>query len=306
MTEDIFFSVVVPTYNRAYLVGKTIDSILAQDYGRFEVIVVDDGSTDNTEEVLSKYRGDNRFRCFKKNNEERGAARNFGFNKAEGQYVFFIDSDDLMNENHLRVLNSCIQTLPSAPDFIAPGFTIINPDDSFNYDGHPYKSGWYDRSILLKGNPFACLVAVKKDNPALIPYTENRELAVMEDWIFLLENLQHKKIYVLDEITIRMVEHDQRSMADNLAVIAKRQKATAYLLKKVNFTAREQRLLKAFSNYFCAVHSSIEGKKAAAFSYLAKSFHTIPLQKTASLTIKLLVGKRVFKWLKKVIKTYLS
>ena len=79
MADPTFFSVVVPTYNRSHLVGKTIDTILSQDYPSFELIVVDDGSTDNTEEVLKKYSGDNRFRYYKKENGERGAARNFGF-----------------------------------------------------------------------------------------------------------------------------------------------------------------------------------------------------------------------------------
>jgi glycosyltransferase involved in cell wall biosynthesis len=248
MSKDIFFSIVVPTYNRAYLIGNTIDSILAQNYDHFELIVVDDGSTDNTEELLTKYSNDNRFLYFKKENGERGAARNYGFHKAKGEYVFFIDSDDLMLENHLEVLNKNIRSLSVKPDFIAPGFIIINPDGSFNYSGHSFKTGWYDKSIVLKGNPFACLIGVRKDNPSLVPYCEDRSLAVMEDWIFLIENLQSNKIYVLDEVTINMVEHDQRSMADNLAVIAKRQKASTYILNRVILSQKEKKKLQGYSN----------------------------------------------------------
>ncbi|HEX7845514.1 MAG TPA: glycosyltransferase family A protein [Chitinophagaceae bacterium] len=306
MSVFLSFSVVIPTYNRAHLVPLTIDSILAQRYEHFEVIVVDDGSTDNTEEVLKRYLADGRFRYFKKTNAERGAARNFGFARAKGDYVFFIDSDDLMMEDHLSVLNKAIGALPEKPDFVAPGFTIVNPDGSFNYEGHSFKKGWYHKSIILKGNPFACLIAVRKDNPNLIPYNEDRNLAIMEDWIFLAQNLQHSKLYVLDEITIKMVEHPQRSMADNLAVIKKRGRATSYLLNNVAFDPGERKTLKAFSDYFCAVHASIEGKKRMAFSYLFKAAPRIPVKKTVSLSIKLIVGKRIFQWLKKIVRTFSS
>ncbi len=302
MRGDFFFSVVVPTYNRAHLVTKTIDSILAQRYAPFELIIVDDGSTDNTEQVIQHYLNDSRFRYFKKENAERGAARNFGFRQAKGDYVFFIDSDDLMLPDHLAVMNEKISKLDPHPDFVAPGFEIVNPDGSFNYPGHPFKEGWYDLNIILKGNYFACLVAARLDNPRLIPYTEDRSLAVMEDWIFLAQNLENSPIYVLDQKTIHMVEHDQRSMADNMGVIRKRESATQFIIDHIRLNEGQKRILRSYTNYFCAVHSTIEGKKRLAFSYLSGSYLTIPLKKSASLTIKLLIGKKVFRWFKRLVK----
>ncbi len=303
MTGILFFSVVVPTYNRAHLVTKTIDSILGQSYETFELIVVDDGSTDDTENLLQRYATDSRFRYFKKENAERGAARNYGFQRAKGDYVFFIDSDDLMLPGHFSVLNEKISRLDPLPNFVAPGFEIINPDGSFNYPGHPFKEGWYDLNIILKGNYFACLVTVRRDNPALIPYTEDRSLAVMEDWIFLAQNLEKSPIYVLDQKTIHMVEHDQRSMADNMGVIRKREKATRYIMDHIYLNARQKRILRGYSNYFCAVHSTIEGKKRMAFSYLSGAYLSIPFKKSASLTIKLLIGKKAFRWVKRLVKS---
>lgn len=298
--RNLFFSVVVPTYNRAHLVPRTIDSILSQDYEPFELIVVDDGSTDDTDKALEVYLTDQRFRYFKKENAERGAARNFGFKQAKGDYVFFIDSDDLMLPGHFQEMNNSIFTLDKLPDFVAPGFEIINPDGSFNYPGHPFKKGWYGLDIILKGNYFACLVAVKKGNPKLIPYTEDRSLAVMEDWIFLAQNLENSKIYVLDKKTIHMVEHDQRSMSDNMGVIQKRKKATQYILDHVELSRNQKRILKGYSNYFSAVHSAIEGKKGMALSYISRSYLTIPFRKSTSLLIKLLVGKKIFSQVKKL------
>jgi GalNAc5-diNAcBac-PP-undecaprenol beta-1,3-glucosyltransferase len=302
----VFFSVVVPTYNRAHLLPKTIDSILAQEYGNFELIVVDDGSTDKTAEAVEKYRSDPRFHYYYKENAERGAARNFGFRKAKGEYVFFIDSDDLMLPGHLVVLNQKIASLGTKPDFLAPGFEIINPDGTFNYPGHPFSEGWYGLDIILKGNYFACLVTVRRDNPSLVLYTEDRSLAVMEDWIFLAQNLERSKIYVLDKKTIHMVEHDQRSMADNMAVIRKREKATRYILDHVKLDASQRGVLRAYSNYFCAVHSTIEGRKRLAFGYLAKACTGIPLKKSISLATKLVIGKKAFRWIKNQVKGFSS
>jgi len=83
---------IVATYNRANLVGRAIESILAQTYRNIEVIVVDDGSTDNTQQVLGKF-GD-QVRVITQANAGPGAARNRGIAKAQGEIVAFLDSDD--------------------------------------------------------------------------------------------------------------------------------------------------------------------------------------------------------------------
>ena len=95
-----FFSVVVPTYNRGDLITKTLRSLQVQDYDNYEIIVVDDGSTDHTEEIVKGVL-DHRTTYVKKANAERAAARNFGARRAKGAYVNFFDSDDLALPNHL-------------------------------------------------------------------------------------------------------------------------------------------------------------------------------------------------------------
>lgn len=87
-------SVVIPTYNRAHVVGRAIRSVLNQTYQDFEIIVVDDGSTDNTEEVVKSF-NDPRIRYIR-HEENRGgsAARNTGIRAARGAYIAFLDSDD--------------------------------------------------------------------------------------------------------------------------------------------------------------------------------------------------------------------
>lgn len=88
-------SVVMPTYNRADTVGKAIQSVLAQTYKNIDVIVVDDGSTDNTMEVLSKFAEDTRLRIIRhEKNKGVCAAKNTGFDNILGEWFFITDSDD--------------------------------------------------------------------------------------------------------------------------------------------------------------------------------------------------------------------
>jgi glycosyltransferase involved in cell wall biosynthesis len=87
-------SVIIPTYNRAHLIGRAIQSVLKQTYQDFEVIVVDDGSIDNTEEVVKKIQ-ENRVYYYKHDKNKGGsAARNTGISLAKGEYIAFQDSDD--------------------------------------------------------------------------------------------------------------------------------------------------------------------------------------------------------------------
>lgn len=86
-------SVIIPTYNRGWIIKEAIDSVLAQDYGDFELIVVDDGSTDNTDDILNSYRGD--IIVFRQENQGVSAARNRGLAEASGRFIAFLDSDDL-------------------------------------------------------------------------------------------------------------------------------------------------------------------------------------------------------------------
>lgn len=90
-------SVILPTYNRKKLVGRAIDSILSQNFLDFELIIVDDGSTDNTIKVLETYK-DPRIRIFQKENGGVSSARNLGLRQARGEYVTFVDSDDWLSQ----------------------------------------------------------------------------------------------------------------------------------------------------------------------------------------------------------------
>jgi glycosyltransferase involved in cell wall biosynthesis len=87
-------SVIIPTYNRGDIIGETIASVLAQTYPQFEILLIDDGSTDNTRQVVSAI-DDKRLRYFYKENGGTSAARNSGLDSARGEFIAFLDHDDL-------------------------------------------------------------------------------------------------------------------------------------------------------------------------------------------------------------------
>lgn len=93
-------SVIIPVFNRAIMIKDTLNSLLAQTYQDWECILIDDGSTDNIDDVLKKYiENDNRFQFYKrpsKNLKGPSSCRNIGLEKAKGEYVIFLDSDDIL------------------------------------------------------------------------------------------------------------------------------------------------------------------------------------------------------------------
>lgn len=107
-------SVIIPAYNCARYVSEAIDSALAQTYKDFEVIVVDDGSTDNTSRILEPYIQSGKIRYFYQENAGAGAARNKGILEAKGEFLAFLDADDVLLEDSLSKRVSFLEKYPKA------------------------------------------------------------------------------------------------------------------------------------------------------------------------------------------------
>jgi glycosyltransferase involved in cell wall biosynthesis len=101
MNKQHRISVIIPTYNHAQHLGEAIESVLSQDYPDMEVIVVDDGSSDNTREVTTNYGG--KIICVEQPNGGCALARNAGLNIATGEYIAFLDSDDSLLPGSLLI-----------------------------------------------------------------------------------------------------------------------------------------------------------------------------------------------------------
>ena len=115
-----FFSIILPTYNRASFLTRSIGSVMKQDFQDWELIVIDDGSTDHTKEVVNSFK-DQRIKYFYQENSERSAARNRGVNQANSDWVCFLDSDDFLLPEHLHVLATFIENQKPSPGLIATG-----------------------------------------------------------------------------------------------------------------------------------------------------------------------------------------
>ncbi|MCR5605351.1 MAG: glycosyltransferase family 2 protein, partial [Treponema sp.] len=112
MTSEIkshFFSVIVLGYNIEKFVSECLDSVLAQTYKEFEVIIIDDGSTDGTGDICRQFeRKDTRVHYYFQNNAGTTVARTHGYSLAKGDYVIAVDGDDTVNENWLETINNCL------------------------------------------------------------------------------------------------------------------------------------------------------------------------------------------------------
>lgn len=103
-----FFSVVIPVFNRAGPLARAIESVRAQTFQDFEILVVDDGSTDDPRAVVDSF-GDPRIRYFRQANAGGGAARNHGIDEGQGQFVAFLDSDDAFLPHHLASMHKLLE-----------------------------------------------------------------------------------------------------------------------------------------------------------------------------------------------------
>lgn len=107
------FSIILPVYNVEKYIDKCLDSLKRQSYSNFEVIIVNDGSLDDSQKIIDKYvLSDKRFKSYLKENGGLSSARNFGLNYVNGDYLLFVDSDDYLDINLLKRINDTVVEFP--------------------------------------------------------------------------------------------------------------------------------------------------------------------------------------------------
>ncbi len=154
-------SIIIPTFNRAYLIGETLNSVLAQTYKNWECIIVDDGSTDKTENIVTeRIKADKRFQFYKRpKNKPKGAnaCRNYGFEQSKGLYIQWFDSDDIMHPKKIE---------------IKVGYAISQKADIV-VDTHTN-----EKAIVLKENP---KIETFKSNQFYIDYILGKKPVITND-----------------------------------------------------------------------------------------------------------------------------
>ncbi|MFC6224879.1 glycosyltransferase family 2 protein [Hymenobacter artigasi] len=207
-----YFSIVVPCYNRHEILPATVAAILQQQDGDFELLLVDDGSQDQTLAVAQELAlCDARIRVFTQPNAERGAARNYGLHQARGRYVNYFDCDDKMYPHHLRVIreflarNGEVELLHTEYDVITADGKVV---------GRPaYPLRVSTSEALLHDNFLACnTVFVRHDIALANPFVEDRCLASAEDWELWLRLASQYSFHYIAARTFGLCEHAGRSL----------------------------------------------------------------------------------------------
>jgi glycosyltransferase involved in cell wall biosynthesis len=134
MDHSPLVSIIIPTFNRAEVLSKAIESVLHQTYTNTEIIIVDDGSTDNTQQILNRF--NNRILVFSQENKGASAARNRGIQQSRGDIIAFLDSDDLWSpiklERQVKLLTTIDASVPCCLCNINLVFVNGRQDSSFN------------------------------------------------------------------------------------------------------------------------------------------------------------------------------
>lgn len=182
-------SIVIPVYNGEEYLEKTVNSILSQLYTNFELILVNDGSSDNSKEIINALIiKDKRIKAFHKENGGVAAARNYGINKAEGDLIAFCDQDDLWLPAKLS------QQIPLFKNqkvgLVYCGaiayYSNLNKEKKPNFDKQ-YRGNVFDQLIQL--NMFTCCTVVARKNllQQTKAFDENRDLMGVDDWLAWLK-----------------------------------------------------------------------------------------------------------------------
>ena len=203
------FSVIIPTYNRGNLIAKTIESLLNQTYLNFEILIVDDGSTDNTSEIVAPFLS-SKVKYFRKENSERGATRNYGTKLASGDYINWFDSDDIAYPNHLSEAELFSGKLNNSEIFHL-SFQYNKPDGSLFRSAEHFPEA--DNPILYLGNNLSCNgVFVRRDVALRNLFNEDRKISASEDYDLWLRLAAQYPIYCSNTITSSIIQHEERSV----------------------------------------------------------------------------------------------
>ncbi len=276
----MFFSIIIPTYNRAKILTTTLHSVSSQTFSDYEIIVVDDGSTDDTKEVIHAL-NDPKIRYFYKANEERGVARNFGASQALGDYLIFLDSDDEMKQDHLSSIEAFIRQHRDTPEFIFAGYEILNPDKSRLYEFGV--NGFFDPVKLYYGNFLGCSsVIVSRKLFSRYQFNADRAMILFEDWELWLRIIAENKLYCFPGKSITMINHGARSVLNYTPqqISYKIQHFKDHVLKtstaiKNSFAYRRNFLMGIYS--YAALHIAMTKKdRVAAIRYFFLALMSSP------------------------------
>jgi len=274
--EKPLVSVVIPTYNRADKIKDSIDSVLNQTYENLEVIVVDDGSTDNTEEVINSY-DDTRLRYIRFD-ENKGAnvARNTGIKKAKGEFIALQDSDDIWDPEKIEKQFEAYQNTPDDYKVI---YSVVCGHLTNGGKIHVPEKWARPREgnihhTLRKGS-FVPMVSIftKKSCIENVGYFDE-DLPRSQDYELTFRLSKHYKFKLVDEVLVNAY-HDESSKTENIEALSE---AIEMFLEKhrEDFEGHEQILSEHYFRLASVLFSINEDDKAK--KYIRKAWLLRPFR----------------------------
>lgn len=243
--SDIKISVIIPTYNRGNIIENSIISVLNQTYTNLEVLIIDDGSTDNTKEIIDKF-DDNRIKYIKlKNNYGGSNARNIGIKSATGKFISFQDSDDIFYPKKLEIQMKNIINQKSDLDFCK--IKVI-----FNSSYHHFVPNSRQEININKTNFFTELISngnfistqsILVRKKFIEKYLFDINMPRLQDYELLLRMIPKVKLSYSREVLVEL--HIQK---DSLQSSQEKLKKAIYILLNKNFNFNPLQK-KQFSDY---------------------------------------------------------
>ena len=292
LNEEPTVSVVIPTYNREHLIGKSIQSVLDQTYKDFEIIVVDDGSSDNTKEVIKSF-ADARIRYVRHQQNKGGnAARNTGIELSRGEYIAFQDSDDEWLpeklEKQMKVFGSALADV----GVVYTRYWKIENDEKIDtqFSWVKQKEGNIHKE-LLKGNFVTTSSMVVRKECFEKAGVFDERLPRAQEWELVIRFSKYYNFECIDEpllisyCTPDSISANDKALIDALLII---------IQKHFNEFTKDKELL---STYYCTIGIYIcsNGDFKRGRGYLIKAVKIYPLNiKLLLITFISFVGEGMY------------
>ncbi|MDT0557344.1 glycosyltransferase [Ichthyenterobacterium sp. W332] len=216
MSEDPLVSVIIPTFNRAMYITDTLDSIINQTYTNWECLVVDDGSTDNTKELVLKYtEKDYRIKYLKRTKEfSKGSngSRNYGLSQSKGEYIAFSDDDDFWLKNKLERQIPIFKKYPDV-GLVTCDIEYVNRDGlrSGRVICQTGNHGYIFEQILFK-NRLSMVTPILKREVFNKVGEFNTNFSIYEDWDYWRRVAYYYPFYSVKEVLACYRLHDSNTM----------------------------------------------------------------------------------------------
>ena len=266
--NPILFSIILPTYNRESFLSASINSVIGQNIKNWELIVVDDGSTDNTKNVVLKFSNkDKRVKYIFQKNNERSSARNNGIRNSKGNWICFLDSDDIYHKRHLEKFSEEIKNTKFSKGLYFSGLSL----NKFSLEIEKYDISGKNpvEFVMLNtiGTPRACVSKSILNN-----HSFNEKLKNGEDRELWVRILNENPLFFHSKKTFIEIHHPQRSI-NTISSKHESLKTLNFILKSNKNKIRNEVKRQCLSNsYFSLAKGYIYEKRLTiALYYIFRS-----------------------------------